>query len=254
MVLWKSGLTIQGSDAERLAIPATSLQAGWKFLVLEDFIEFMWNGAQWIPIQTTDGVIMSDNFDGTTIDTSKWLETDPDNRISQNNEIIYTAPGVNQGTNFRNRMTTILSLQNGTMECIADMDAIVSSQPQEFCFGVYRDQDNVASFNSRGGLGTDTYKLVVRQGGVDQLNSTQSESLDNLTCKVQYNFDTKVTKFFIDIAGAWSQRGGDQNFDLDGGNPMFGVIGENVNNSFFVNSNVRVDNFKLVKGVLQSPP
>jgi len=59
MVLWKSGKTIEGTSAERLAIPATSLEEGWRFTELDLLDEYIWSGSLWNPV----GVSAFNNVD-----------------------------------------------------------------------------------------------------------------------------------------------------------------------------------------------
>ena len=62
-------------------------------------------------VQTTH-TVLADVFTGSTIDGSKWTETDPDNIISQNGQLILLSTSSNS-TQLRNNIKSIASISNG---------------------------------------------------------------------------------------------------------------------------------------------
>ena len=122
MVLWKSAKTIEGTEAERLTIPATSLQQGWRFTELDTLKDFIWNGTNaWNPI---GGFLPTD-----VANLKLWLDADDpttfsfssSNLISQWNDKSGQGNNLTQGT-VADQPLLIQGVQNG--KPIVRFDAI----------------------------------------------------------------------------------------------------------------------------------
>ena len=84
MVLWKAAKTIEGTEAERDALPVNSLEIGWRFTTLDNIADYIWDGTEWVELSavplefpTISGEILHlDPALGITIETgvSAWAD------------------------------------------------------------------------------------------------------------------------------------------------------------------------------------
>lgn len=174
----------------------------------------------------------SDGYLGTTIDTEKWGETDPNSSISQNNALILTIPHTSNISEFTNKLTSVNSIASG--------DAVAQSyltwttdKAQEPIAGMYlyRDNSNFASVTARGGSGV--YRLRIYTGGVSRYDfNTAITKAKNIKI---WTDGTDIKFFYWDTTAlAWVQMGSTQTYSLN--YPLYHVISF-VDNTVFEGGN-----------------
>lgn len=97
MVQWKSAKTIEGTEAERLAIPASTIEAGWRFTELDNFEDYIWNGTTWIPL---GGLITPPDIS----DLAMWLDPSDESSV------------IRDGSNFVSQWTDKSGLGNSPLQ------------------------------------------------------------------------------------------------------------------------------------------
>lgn len=180
-------------------------------------------------------LIMKDNFFGTTIDTSKWVETDTDGLISQNGRLIFSNP--HNATRSSN-LTSVSTSSAAILVAQMNLDwTDPGSNEASVAMTLKRDSNNSCAIGCRSSGGT--YRLLITIGGVNVY------SLETSIAKVK---DVKIVddgstiKFFYWSGTAWTQMGTTYNGTIGRSNNV--VVLSNYDASGFVNCDIAyIDNF-----------
>lgn len=156
-------------------------------------------------------LIFSDNFTGSTIDTSKWTETDPGSAISQNNSLAIL--GQITVSRFTDKLQSVSTVTSGTATAQVNFTWTTDSndETQQFTM-LYVDTNNYATICNRTAAGG-FYRLIVRAGGSTtyDLDTAISKGKD---VKITYDISGHDIKFWYWNGSAWTQMGTTQNNNL----------------------------------------
>lgn len=151
-----------------------------------------------------------DNFTGTTIDTNKWTETDPNSWISQNNVINIALPHSSIVSEFTNNLTSVSSITSGTAVVQGNITWTTDSS-NEAMGGIYlwKDNNNYAFIGSRATGGR--YRLRIVSGG-SSVYSLETSIAKGKDVKIVSN-GTQVS-FYYWSGSSWTQIGTTQTVSL----------------------------------------
>lgn len=158
-------------------------------------------------------IIFSDNFTGTTIDTGKWNETDPNSRISQNNSIIFTFPHTSTDAEMANNLLSVSTISSGVAVAQANLTWTTDGSAEAIAqFGLYKDSNNYAVVQSRNNDGG-KYRLNIKYNGsiVYDLDSTDLPAKGK---DIKVWTDGTSIKFFYWNTSVWTQFGTTQTYSL----------------------------------------
>lgn len=166
------------------------------------------------------GLLLSDNFAGSVIDSLKWTETDPNSRISQNDRILISNPHSASRPEFTDYLKSVVSASSGVVVIQANVDW--SDDSAEEAIGgiyLYKDSSNYAAIVSRGNGGE--YRLRIRIGGSFLYDNYTNYIAKGKDVKIVYTFSTNLIQFFYWNTGtsAWVQIGTNQTYNL--GTPLY---------------------------------
>lgn len=155
-------------------------------------------------------VVFYDNFTGTTIDTNKWTETDPNSFISQNDAIIFALPHTADRARFNNRLVSSSSVASGV--AVAQANITWTTDGNGEAVGglfLWKDNDNYAYIGSRSTGGT--FKLEIWSAGTRVYN-LESSTAKNKDVKIWT--DGTTIKFYYWGGASWTQLGTTQTYSL----------------------------------------
>lgn len=155
-------------------------------------------------------ILLKDNFTGTTIDTGKWTETDPNSYISQNDALLIANPHSVTIAWFTNKVESVASISSG-VAVVQAYSTWPSGGVQESFGGLFlsKDSNNFALIGSRSSGGT--YRVVIYTGGIQRYSYESSVTVGK---DVKIWTDGTSIKFFYWSGSAWTQIGTDQTYSL----------------------------------------
>jgi hypothetical protein len=163
-----------------------------------------WSGTQSATTGSGSSIIlMEDDFAGTTIDTGKWTETDPDGVITQNNQLIFTG----DGSSLANRTNYLQSIQSNSGESVVAVQFTVTdaySGDPSWWFGLWNDNsgNNEITILDNGGNAS----LNIREGGGSEYSFNSSVSLNGNTFKILKN-GNDISFYYLSAPDTWTQIG-----------------------------------------------
>lgn len=163
-----------------------------------------------------DPLIMKDVFTGTTIDTAKWDETDPDGIISQDGILTILTTTVNSAR-FDNMLKSDDTITSGVVVGQVDFDQDASSGTGGYSgLVLYVDANNWIEF---GGRGNETHMNIYDGGSL--VYNVDTGIASPSSNKITYDLTSKDVKFWYYNAG-WTQLGSTQTADI--GSTVYAVL------------------------------
>jgi len=160
-------------------------------------------------------IVLSDAFAGTTIDTGKWTETDPNGRISQNGAIILTNPHTGDELFFTNKLISVASITSGVAVVQANMTwSDDSNNEAEANLFLYVDANNYARIGSRSTAGGKYLLVVVQGGSARYVYDNAAAPTKGKDVKITYNLTSKEIKYWWWNTDTWTQIGATATWDL----------------------------------------
>lgn len=154
-------------------------------------------------------LIFSDNFTGTTIDTTKWTETDPASCIAQNDTLNITNNHTAKAR-FANKLQSVSTVSSSNAVAQAYINWTDPTTQEALCgMFLYKDANNYAYVGSRSSGGT--YRLLIQSGG-SQVYTLDGNIAQNKDVKI--TFDGTSVKFWYWNGSAWTQMGTTQTYNL----------------------------------------
>jgi hypothetical protein len=159
---------------------------------------------------------MGDAFAGTTINTDKWTETDPNSRISQNESIILTANHSVDIAEFVNTLQSIQSISSGV--AVAQGYLTWTTNSSQCAIGgiyLYKDVNNYASITSRATTLGNVMRIRIKTGGTTRYDLNVASTVakaqnvkiwtDGTNIKFYY-YDNVTTFAWIEIDSSTAKQ------------------------------------------------
>jgi hypothetical protein len=145
-------------------------------------------------------ILMQDNFAGTTIDTGKWAETDPDGIITQNDELLITYP---LNTNIGNRTDYLDSVLNCPSVCAIQVTGVDTDPNATYLLQMWDGtSDNEITISGQGTGFKNLVRLLIRKAGSSVYDENIAISMDN-TFKILRDGDD-ISFLYLSAPDTWT--------------------------------------------------
>jgi hypothetical protein len=155
-----------------------------------------------------------DDFNDNSIDTSKWIETDPNNRVTEQNQRLELAnPHTADIPVFTDQLKSTVSISSG-IAVLENYLTWVTDSTEEAWGGAFLwfDNNNYAVIMSRTSSGGNLRLKIVAGGSTYyDVDTTISKGKK---VKIEYDFSATTVKFFYFDGSSWVQMGTTQTVNL----------------------------------------
>lgn len=168
-----------------------------------------------LTVSSSVAPLLSDDFTGTTIDTTKWTVTDPADElaISQNETIKFHATGVTSVDAYANNMIAATGYTDALQVLAADF-IFTNTPTNNFFFELRVDANNtVRIVGDISSTSRAKARLLIVQGGLVAYDLKSSIDFNNKRWKIKKDGSNNISFFYWDGA-AWVQVGVTQTVNI----------------------------------------